>query len=148
MRKYAEIASPMMSHAYPLFITLPECLLYQKWCPYKGRGVVSAPICFNKVRMVQTLPTFLQQPPCAQHVVPTPTHLPLSHLPLSHFPLSHLPLSHLAQKLSSKQIVPTDSIWPKPDNAKRHQWFKEFNDNTSRANNSTSNLAMQTKLMK
>ena len=98
MQKYAEIASLMMSCTHPLFITLPECLQYQKWCPNKGRGVVSAPICVNKVRMVQTVPTFLQQPPCAQHVATTPTNLTLS---------------HLAQNLSSKQIAPTNNMWPK-----------------------------------
>ena len=27
-----------------------NCLQYQKWCPYKGRGVVSMPVCANKVR--------------------------------------------------------------------------------------------------
>ena len=29
----------------------------------------------------------------------------------------------LAQTLSSKQIGPTDNMWPKSDNAKKHNWW-------------------------
>ena len=34
-----------------------NCLQIRKWCPNKGRGVVSAPICANKVRNGQSVST-------------------------------------------------------------------------------------------
>ena len=53
-------------------------LQIQKWLPYKGRGMVSAPICAKKVRNQPRL--FYSQPrqlPLARHIMTIPT---LSHL--------------------------------------------------------------------
>jgi len=50
--------------------------------PYKGRGVVSTPVCANKMRKCWPR-LFYSQPrqlPCAQHIITMPTHILLSHL--------------------------------------------------------------------
>ena len=52
---------------------------------------------------------------------------------------THLPFL-LAQNLSSKQIVPTDNMWPKSDNAKKcHWWLKGWY--TNKLDTGTTNCA-------
>ena len=84
---------------------------------HKGRRVISSPSVLTRWKVVQAVPTNNQprKPPCAQHPMLKPTHLPSSHLFL------------LVQNLSSKQIAPTDNMWPKSDDAKKcHQWLKDW----------------------
>ena len=49
-----------------MFLLTENCLQYQKWCPYKGRGMVSTPVYSNKVRNgpASAAQAFLQ--PCSQ----------------------------------------------------------------------------------
>ena len=60
-----------------------NCLQIWKWCPYKERGVVFAPICATKMRngpasAYQGCLFYRQprQPPCARHILNMPAHLP------------------------------------------------------------------------
>ena len=83
-------------------------LLFQKWCPYKARGVVPEPVCPNKRNGPATAnhgSSLASQGSCHVHSTPRWTHPPRPILPFL-----------LAQNLSSKRIAPTDNMWPKSDN--------------------------------
>ena len=100
-----------LSNQRTLLLT-ENCLQFQKWCPDKGRGVVSMPICGIKVRNGlfsgnQAYSTASQD---SWHV-----HVTLCWNPLTSAYLIFL----LGQNLSSKQTASTDNMWPKSDNAKK-----------------------------
>ena len=92
------------------------CLQVQKWCPYKGRGVVPEPVCANKVRNgpASANQGFSTASQGSCHVHGTPCWNP---------PTSPILLFLLAQNLSSKQIAPTDNMRPKSDDAIWHHWL-------------------------
>ena len=86
------------------------CLQVQKWCPYKGRGVVPEPICGVKWSS-HCRPRLFSCMCMAPHAKTYPPPLILLYL--------------LAQNLFSKRIAPTDNMRPKSDNAIwRHRWLK------------------------
>ena len=95
------------------------CLQVQKWCPYKGRGVIPEPVCASKVRngpagADQGFST-ASQGSC--HVHGTPSWNP---------PTSPYLTFLLAQNLSSKRIAPTDNMRPKSDDAIWHHWLLKW----------------------
>ena len=95
-----------------------SCLQIQKWCPYKARGVVPEPVCANKARngpaTADQGSSLASQGSCHVHGTPGWTHPP-----------PPIPPFLLVQNLSSKQIAPTDNMWPNSDDSKqRHRWLK------------------------
>ena len=105
-----------LSNQQMLLLT-ENCLQYQKWSPYKGRGVVSMPVCVKRERnglasADQGL-SRANQDSCHVHGILCPS--------------SPIPPFLLAQKLCPKQIVPTDNKRPKLDDGiSSHQSLKGF----------------------
>ena len=94
------------------------CLQVQKWCPYKGRGVVPEPVCANKVR---------NGPASANQGFSTATQgsCHVHSTSCWNLPTSPYPAFLLAQNLSSILIAPTGNMRPKSDDAIwHHQWLK------------------------
>ena len=106
-----------LSEQQSLLLT-ENCLWNQKWSPWKGRGLVSTPVCAKKER---------DGPACADQglSIASQDSRHIHGMPWMCPPTTPIPPFLLAQNLSSKQIAPTDNIRPKlHDEYTRHQLLK------------------------